>query len=161
MKTGQENQKHPLILTQPCSFTEEASLALLCKHAFQGLYCSLVGMMQSTQHGDGDHLVRLMWWRSPKRLRIRDPLPDPLMWPSLITHQVSCALPGFEANISKDQHFTTLCIRDFILREPVTDTKGCRKTSLRLRHQTRTSILEIGPDRFTLLLQPHPELYQE
>jgi len=40
--------------------------------------------MQSTQHGNGDHLIRLMWWRSRKRWRVRNPLPDPLMWPSLI-----------------------------------------------------------------------------
>ena len=31
----------------------------------------------------------------------------------------------------------------------------------RLRCLRRTSVLEIGLDRFTLLLQPHPELYQE
>jgi len=40
--------------------------------------------MQSTQHGNGDHLVRLIWWRSREYRRDRNPLPDPLMWPSLI-----------------------------------------------------------------------------
>jgi hypothetical protein len=40
--------------------------------------------MQSTQHGKSDHLVRLIWWRSRKRRRVGNPLPDPLMWPSVI-----------------------------------------------------------------------------
>jgi hypothetical protein len=40
--------------------------------------------MQTTQHGNGDHVVRLIWWRSRKHRRIRNPLPDSLMWPSLI-----------------------------------------------------------------------------
>ena len=34
-------------------------------------------------------------------------------------------------------------------------------SSLRLRHQTCTRMLEIGLDHFTLLLQPHSDLYQE
>jgi len=61
-KTGRK-RKSLLILTQPFCSTELASLAF-CKHAFRGLCCSLVGMMQSTQHGKRDHLVRLIWWRS-------------------------------------------------------------------------------------------------
>jgi hypothetical protein len=40
--------------------------------------------MQSTQHRNGDHLVRLIWWRSRKHRPVWNPLPDPLMWPSLI-----------------------------------------------------------------------------
>ena len=33
---------------------------------------------------NGDHLHRLIWWMNRKRLRIRQRIPDPLMWPSLI-----------------------------------------------------------------------------
>jgi len=77
-----------LTLTRLCCSAEEASLAL-CKHAFRGLCCSRVGIMQSTQHANGDHLIRLMWWRS------RKPLPDPLMWPGLIEVQdIGLEKPG-------------------------------------------------------------------
>jgi hypothetical protein len=41
-------------------------------------------MVQPTRHRNGDHLVRLVGWRSRKCWRVRKPLPDPLMWPSLI-----------------------------------------------------------------------------
>jgi hypothetical protein len=41
-------------------------------------------MMQSTQHRKRDYLVRLIWWRSRKRRWVRNPLPDPLMWSSLV-----------------------------------------------------------------------------
>ena len=87
-------QKHLLTLTRPCCSAEEATF-VLAKHAFRDLCCSLVIMMQSTQHGNGDHLVRLIWWRSRKRLQIRKPLPDPLMWPRLIVvHNI-----GFEETV--------------------------------------------------------------
>jgi hypothetical protein len=110
-KTGQETQKHPLTLTRPFCSAEEASLAL-GKHAFRDVYYTLVGMMQSTQHGHGDHLVRLMWWRSRKRRRVRNPLPDPLMWPSLIVVPDRDLGEAVELFLLQDQEMIQACSPD-------------------------------------------------
>jgi hypothetical protein len=49
-----------------------------------GLCCLLIVMVQLTQHRNGANLAQLIRRRSRKHRRVRNPLPKPLMWSSLI-----------------------------------------------------------------------------
>jgi hypothetical protein len=65
--------------------------------------------MQPTQHGNGANLVRLVWRRSRTHLRLRNPLPKPLMGSGLIeVHRICFEKPG-ELLLMKDQEVIQTC----------------------------------------------------
>src|SRR6266567_3277029 len=64
------------------------------------------------EHGNGDHLVRLIWWRSREHRRVRNPLPDPLMWPSLIVVPDIGLEETVELFLMQDQEMIQACSPD-------------------------------------------------
>ena len=75
----------------------------LGEYDFHGLCCSLVVMVQSPQHRNGEYLMRLGRWRSRKRQRLGNPLPKPLMRSSLIEIQDRDSEEAGELLLMEDQ----------------------------------------------------------
>jgi hypothetical protein len=60
-------------------------------------------MVQPTQHGNGDHLVRLVRYRSRKRWWVWDRLPKPLMGSGLMEGQHRGIEEAVELFLIEDQ----------------------------------------------------------
>ena len=86
--------KYAGILRRP-SYEVKSLLLTLGKYNLRGLCCSLIVMVQPTQHGNGANLVRMVWRRSRTHRRLRNPLPKPLMGSGLIeVHRIGFEKPG-------------------------------------------------------------------
>src|SRR5260370_32794566 len=64
-------------------------------YPFRGLSCSLIVMVQPTQHGNSANLVLLVWWRRRKRQRVRNALAKSLIGSSLVeVHDIRASEAG-------------------------------------------------------------------
>ncbi len=130
--------KYAGILRRP-SYEVKSLLLTLGKYNLRGLCCSLIVMVQPTQHGNSANLIRLVWRRSRTHRRLRHPLPKPLMGSGLIkVHRIGFEQPGellfmkdqeviqtFPSHTSQKAFTDGICLRRLVRRAKYFDATCC------------------------------------
>ena len=88
-------------------------------------------------------MVRLIWWRSRKHRRVRNPLPDPLMWPSLIVVLDICLEETVELFFLQDQEMIQAFLPD-ASQKAFTDGIGSWRPVWRSKHFDTTCCCHSG-----------------